>query len=67
MMAAAGGADGELMWAYLLHLGYNMWGDKPGHAEYTGASRALRCDEVFWDELVAFLAECGVNTCVVDL
>lgn len=63
-MAANGG---EMMWAYLLHLGYNMWSDKPGSAEYTGASNTLRCDEDFFDELVAFLAQSGVNTCVVDL
>lgn len=57
----------DFMWSYLLHLGYNMWSDREGEAEYTKASAVLRCDTPFWDELAVFMAKSGVNTCVIDL
>lgn len=57
----------EMIWGYLLHLGYNMWSDREGEAEYTKASAVLRCDTPFWDELGVFMAKSGVNTCVIDL
>ncbi len=57
----------EPMWAYLLHLGFNMWNDVEWYAEYTKASDKLRCDLELWDELVPFMARSGINTCVIDL
>lgn len=57
----------EPMWAYLLHLGFNMWNDVAWYAEYTKAGGTLLCEEECWDELVEFMAACGINTCVIDI
>ena len=60
----------ELIWAYLLHLGYNMWCDRevPGtKKEYWTATPYLRCDIGFWHELIDKMAAAGINMVVIDL
>lgn len=63
-------------WAYLIHLGYNMWYERDagfgrlsdGYAEdYCTASETLRFDRELWDLLVDQMAEAGVDTLVIDL
>ena len=61
------------IWAYLIHLGSNMWYDKdsvfpslgekyqPEYRDY------LLTDEKTWDEVVRFLPTQGINTLVIDL
>jgi len=60
----------ELIWAYLLHLGYNMWCDReiPGtKREYWTARPYLRCELGFWRELIDRMAAVGINMVVIDL
>jgi hypothetical protein len=60
----------ELIWAYLLHLGYNMWCDReiPGTTrEYWTAKPYLRCEIGFWHELIDRMATAGINMVVIDL
>lgn len=58
-----------MLWAYLIHLGYNMWreSDAPERGEYTNASPVLRFDKDTWDEVTEFMVLSGINTVVVDL
>jgi len=59
----------DMIWGYLLHLGYNMWREKDAvcTGEYTNASDKLRCDKELWDELLEQMAAAGINTVVIDL
>jgi len=62
----------EMMWAVLLHLGYNMWKEQDARytdedADYTYASDELLCDDNVWRELTDKMAEYGLNTLVIDL
>ena len=59
----------DQMWAYLVHLGYNMWHeeDAPPTLEYVNASQTLRFDKPLWDEILTRLASVGANTVVIDL
>lgn len=59
----------DLIWAYLLHLGYNMWheADAPPTLEYVNASDTLRCDKALWDDVLIRLKDAGGNTIVIDL
>ena len=47
-----------IIYANLLHLSYNMWGDwdRPGAGKYWAAKPYLRFDESLWNELLAALA-----------
>lgn len=66
----------DLMWAYLIHIGYNMWAEKDagqgiladGYAEdYYSASDKLRFDMDVWELLTDNMAKAGINTLVIDL
>lgn len=63
--AAAPTKEGELIWANLLHLGGNMWGDHPG--AYTPCSDKLRCQDDVWKELTDKMAAAKLNMVVIDL
>ena len=60
----------DLIWGYLIHLGFNMWCDRET-TEFVGphwcAKPFLRCDRTLWRELVDRMAEAGVNLLVIDL
>ena len=59
-----------MMWAQLVHVGYNMWADKDrihDDVEYTTAADHLRFDRSLWDDLLTLFVEQGVNTVVLDL
>jgi hypothetical protein len=68
--ATAKGLAGDLIWANLLHLGYNMWADR--YAPETGRlyvhpTLYLRFDETLWDDLLQEMADAGMNMVVIDL
>lgn len=59
-----------MIWANLLHLGYNMWCDwdnPENKTPYINKSDRLRFDQALWDELIAGMAEAGFNLVVIDL
>ncbi|HRU24457.1 MAG TPA: Tat pathway signal protein [Candidatus Latescibacteria bacterium] len=59
-----------LIWAQLVHLGYNMWADREApewNIEYTAAQQTMRFDMSLWDDLMKYFTEVGVNTVVIDL
>ena len=59
-----------MLWANLLHLSYNMWGDwdRPAAASpYYNARPYLRFDDAFWDELITAMVKAGLNGVVLDL
>jgi len=61
-------AADNLIWAYLLHLSYNMWGDRQvPNAPYYMYRPYLRCEDSLWNEIVNRMPEAGVNTVVIDL
>ena len=61
----------DMSWAYLIHLGYNMWcdWDSPEMKErpYLCAKPCLRCDKSLWDDLVNRWTDAGINVVVIDL
>jgi hypothetical protein len=59
----------NMIWAYLIHLGYNMWAesDAPKRSKYGNASDELRFDKEVWDEVLEYLVLSGANTIVIDL
>jgi len=58
----------SLMWCYLLHLSYNMWGDRQvPNAPYYMYRPYLRCDDSLWNDIIARMSYAGVNTVVIDL
>ncbi len=63
-------SNGPLIWAYLAHLGYNMWHDReipnPAYA-YWAATDKLRCETPFWHELMEKSAKAGVTMMIIDL
>ena len=73
------GSEGrsDLMWAFLVHLGYNFWSDTvprfwanhptPELLKNRGAADHLRFDEATWLRVSATLPAKGVNTVVIDL
>lgn len=59
-----------MIWAYLIHLGYNMWLDREApelESPDISAKPYLRFDETLWTDLVEHLAKSGVNLLVIDL
>ena len=58
-----------LIWAYLLHLGYNMWVDHdfPGAKHWVCYDPVLRCRKALWNELTKAMADAGLNMLVIDL
>jgi hypothetical protein len=66
------GSKSEMMWAVLLHLGFNMW--KEENADYTdedpefiNASPKLLCNKNLWDELTEVMSQKGLDTLIIDL
>ncbi|HEX8520846.1 MAG TPA: hypothetical protein VF669_01235 [Tepidisphaeraceae bacterium] len=58
----------SLMWAYLIHLSYNMWGDRQvPNAPYYMYRPYLRCEDSLWNDIIARMPAAGVNTVVIDL
>jgi hypothetical protein len=60
----------EKIWAYLVHLGFNMWLDWK-HPNYRNSDSistdSLRCEKEVWDRLVEEMPKYGINMVVIDL
>ncbi|MBI4310550.1 MAG: Tat pathway signal protein [Chloroflexi bacterium] len=59
-----------MIWAYLAHLSYNMWSDRPWPGqgnEHLNAAPHLRFDLSLWDDMLARMVEAGLNMVVIDL
>jgi hypothetical protein len=60
-----------MIWANLLHLSFNMWGDredpeyKPDEGMYY--KRCLLFEQEMWEEVLGRMAEAGMNMVVIDL
>ena len=63
----------ERIWAFLIHLGSNMWAKKGTtwgrklHIEEFGYKDEMFCDRKVWKQVVDFLPSQGFNTLVIDL
>lgn len=58
------------LWAYLLHIGYNMWADREAtdwNLTHVSAKNYLRCEDTLWNDIVSGLNEAGCNMIVLDL
>ena len=63
-------AGGQMIWANLLHLSYNMWLDRSvpeREAMHTVAKPYLRFHTTLWNELVDRMVEARMNMVVLDL
>jgi len=63
-------ATTNLIWAYLLHLGYNMWSDREAvewRLTHVSAKPYLRLDKPLWNDILKRLQEAGMNMVVIDL
>lgn len=60
-----------MIWAYLAHLGFNMWADREApewlRHSYLTARPYLRFDESLWREIRSRMVDAGINTVVIDL
>jgi hypothetical protein len=70
-----------MIWAYLLHLGYNMWEEEGARIpeldqeperkrdvwKYRNAKPYLRCNHKLFRELTQQMAESGLNAVVIDI
>ena len=64
----------RLIWANLVHLGYNMWCDreveacrKPGKARHVCAKPYLRFDNSLWNDILKKMVDVGTNMVVIEL
>lgn len=62
----------DMMWALLLHLGYNMWNEEDSgnineKPEYINASSTLLCDTDTWNEITDKMTDNGLNTLIIDI
>ena len=63
-------AASDLIWAYLLHLGYNMWADRDApewNLTHVSARPYLRLDKPLWNDILRKLTEARMNMVVIDL
>lgn len=60
----------EKIWAYLIHLGFNMWLDWE-HPNYKDSdiisTDLLRCEKEVWNKLIEEMPKNGINMVVIDL
>jgi hypothetical protein len=64
------GTDKELVWAYLVHLSYNMWSDRPAPEwglEHVSFRPYLRFDQSLWRDIRQAMVDAGLNMVVLDL
>lgn len=61
------------IWAFLIHLGSNMWAKKGTtygrniHREDFGYKETMFCDKSVWRKVTDFLPSCGINTLLIDI
>ncbi len=56
----------DMMWAYLIHLSDNMWGDTP-ETRPTPFHPTLGVDDATWRKVIDFLPQQGFNTVLIDV
>ena len=57
----------NMMWAYLLHLGDNMWRDEWDENSISPFYEELSMDEQVWRKIIDFLPSQGIDTVLIDL
>ncbi|MBQ2821920.1 MAG: hypothetical protein IJF17_10110 [Thermoguttaceae bacterium] len=57
--------EGNMIWANMLNLGHNMWGDTP--RAYTPCSDKLICQDDVWEKVTNRMAEAKLNMVLIDL
>ena len=57
----------DLMWAYLMHLGTNMWGQEGEEGALAEYRDHLATEDDVWRETIDFLPACGFNTVLIDV
>jgi hypothetical protein len=75
VQAAKNCAEGKMIWANLVHLGYNMWSDRvldswtddPNIIKNVVAHPYVRCDMSLWNDIAKRMSEVGMNMMVIDL
>ena len=60
-------SSSEMIWGYLVHLSYNMWSDREMDRPHLKAQPELRFDERLWSDMLARMADAGVNMVVIDV
>lgn len=65
--------ENKRIWAFMIQLGNNMW-DKKGrqYTVFKDDEEAvyrdfIYTDKAIWDEITAFLPQCGINTLLIDM
>jgi hypothetical protein len=64
-----------MRWSYLMHLGYNMWDDRPwpgieqrtGRLKHRLKSDTLQCDRMVWNAVTAAMSRDGLDRLVIDV
>lgn len=59
--------DNKKMWAYLIHLSTNMWGDPGSREPHSVYHEELITDDGVWKETIDFLPAQGINTVLIDV
>ena len=61
--------DKDFIWAYLIHLGDNMWGDfGPEYGGECKKTQPLKCEDKAWNEIIGRLVEKKCcNTILIDI
>lgn len=57
----------EKMWAYLMHLSDNMWGDPGAPMKTSTYQPKLTVDDDVWKQTIDYLPSQGFNTVVIDI
>ena len=57
----------KMMWAYMIQLGENMWGDEGGTRRWAPFFPQLNTDDAVWREVIDFLPSQGFNTVLIDI
>jgi hypothetical protein len=61
---------GQVIWANLLHLGFNMWYDwdvPELKGSYSIYKPDLRFDRGLWDDILKMMVQAGMNMVIIDL
>jgi len=57
----------DMIWAYLIHLGSNLWGDPGGTLTSNPYHDHLVTEDRTWRAVIDFLPDQGINTVVIDV
>jgi len=57
----------KMIWAYMIQLGENMWGDEGATRRWAPYFPQLNTDDAVWREVIDFLPSQGFNTVLIDI